>query len=98
MAPKILDSDARRKSKELPIMFSSCERSTTITNFSCEAAQLGPLVSQARELAKNGNHAGAVKWLEWTMKEIADGNFDILSHFLQRKRSGIRHEPSLLSS
>ena len=36
--------------------------------------QLRSLVNQARKLAKNGNNAGAVKWIEWIMKEIPDGN------------------------
>jgi tetratricopeptide (TPR) repeat protein len=32
------------------------------------------LVNQAREHAKNGNNAGAIKWLEWIMKEFPEGN------------------------
>lgn len=36
--------------------------------------KLRALVNQARELATNGNHAAAIKWLEWTMKELPEGN------------------------
>ncbi len=38
-----------------------------------QGKQLRFLIDRAREFAKNGNNAAAVKWTEWIMKEIPDG-------------------------